>query len=48
MVTILEHPEIGWMEATGYPSWAQDRQKPDPETWEDELYEKRREEDWEE
>ena len=21
----LEHPEIGWIERTGYPSWLQDR-----------------------
>ena len=23
MKEILEHPEIGWIERTGYPSWAQ-------------------------
>lgn len=22
---MLEHPEIGWIEQTGYPSWAQER-----------------------
>ena len=31
---MLEHPEIGWIERTGYPSWAQ----PD----EDAAYEGRR------
>lgn len=23
MLPILEHPEIGWIERTGYPSWMQ-------------------------
>ena len=23
MKEMLEHPEIGWIERTGYPSWAQ-------------------------
>ena len=23
MREMLEHPEIGWIERTGYPSWAQ-------------------------
>lgn len=23
---MLEHPEIGWIERTGYPSWMQDRE----------------------
>lgn len=25
MVRVLEHPEIGWIERTGYPSWNQPR-----------------------
>lgn len=25
MYPMLEHPEIGWIERTGYPSWMQDR-----------------------
>ena len=37
----LEHPEIGWIERTGYPSWMQERE--DPEYDEDALYEERRE-----
>ena len=24
---MLEHPEIGWMERTGYPSWLQEREE---------------------
>lgn len=24
MFAYLEHPEIGWIERTGYPSWMQD------------------------
>ena len=24
MRTMLEHPEIGWIERTGYPSWMQE------------------------
>lgn len=24
MRTMLEHPEIGWIERTGYPSWLQE------------------------
>lgn len=28
---MLEHPEIGWMERTGYPSWMQETQKEDEE-----------------
>ena len=36
----LEHPEIGWIERTGYPSWMQegDREEFD----EDRAYEERR------
>lgn len=38
---MLEHPEIGWIERTGYPSWMQERE---PEEYdEDALYEERRE-----
>ena len=39
----LEHPEITWIERTGYPSWMQegDAQEYD----EDSLYEERRERD---
>lgn len=25
MNKMLEHPEIGWIERTGYPSWIRDR-----------------------
>lgn len=25
MYPMLEHPEIGWCERTGYPSWIKDR-----------------------
>lgn len=38
----LEHPEITWIERTGYPSWMQEGD--DPEDDEDALYEERREE----
>ena len=24
---MLEHPEIGWLERTGYPSWLQEREE---------------------
>ena len=34
---MLEHPEIGWIERTGYPSWMQDRERDrDEEGWDDE------------
>ena len=33
---MLEHPEIGWMERTGYPSWLQEEGAQSP--W---LYERR-------
>ena len=26
---MLEHPEIGWIERTGYPSWMQERDDED-------------------
>lgn len=38
---MLEHPEIGWMERTGYPSWAQETEvlnDEDGEEYEDEIY----------
>ena len=38
---MLEHPEIGWIERTGYPSWMQERD--DSEEDEDALYEESRE-----
>jgi hypothetical protein len=37
----LEHPEITWIERTGYPSWMQEGD--DPEIDEDSLYEEKRE-----
>lgn len=40
---MLEHPEIGWIERTGYPSWMQEDDQ--EEFDEDALYEERREED---
>ena len=39
----LEHPEIGWIERTGYPSWMQEGDEPE-EIDEDSLYEEMREE----
>ena len=41
MTQMLEHPEIGWIERTGHPSWMQedDREEYD----EDAAYEERRE-----
>jgi hypothetical protein len=36
---MLEHPEIGWIERTGYPSWLQDK----GDTDEDSAYEEARE-----
>lgn len=36
----LEHPEIGWIERTGYPSWMQPRDEDDEEeSCEDDEYE---------
>ena len=35
---MLQHPEIDWIERTGYPSWMQER---DYEEDEDTLYEER-------
>jgi hypothetical protein len=37
----MQHPEIDWIERTGYPSWLQDREE--PEFDEDAAYEERRE-----
>ena len=37
---MLEHPEIGWIERTGYPSWMQETEE--YEVDEDALYEERR------
>lgn len=37
MFNDLEHPEIGWIERTGYPSWMQEREESEPD--EDEAYE---------
>ena len=36
---MLEHPEIGWIERTGYPSWMQERED---EYDEDRAYEEAR------
>lgn len=38
---MLEHPEIGWIERTGYHSWMQEREG--CEVDEDALYEESRE-----
>ena len=38
---MLEHPEIGWAERTGYPSWHQERGDWDDRS--DEAYEESRE-----
>ena len=45
MREMLEHPEIGWIERTGYPSWMQETD-PQEEPDEDALYEERRETDY--
>lgn len=37
---MLEHPEIGWIEETGYPSWV--KESSESEYDEDKLYEERR------
>lgn len=37
MIPILEHPEIGWIERTGYPSWMQETDEDgDEDDWYDE------------
>ena len=38
----LEHPEITWIERTGYPSWMQEDDE--PEIDEDALFDEKREE----
>ena len=40
---MIQHPEIDWIERTGYPSWMQDREEQEPD--EDALYDERREEE---
>jgi hypothetical protein len=35
---MLEHPEIGWIERTGYPSWMQESRTPE-ENCDDEFTE---------
>ena len=30
---MLEHPEIGWIERTGYPSWMQEKEGEDDAPW---------------
>lgn len=39
MYPILEHPEIGWIERTGYPSWMQETEVLNDEDDEDEIWE---------
>lgn len=41
MLGCLEHPEIGWIERTGYPSWMQEGDRLEED--EDSLYEEMRE-----
>ena len=36
MPTMLEHPEISWIERTGYPSWMQPKRDLDVDKDEDE------------
>jgi hypothetical protein len=43
MYPILEDPEIGWIERTGYPSWMQEEDL--EEFDEDALYDERKEAD---
>lgn len=35
----LEHPEIGWIERTGYPSWMQQKDYEDEEDNWDDIFE---------
>ena len=42
MYSMLEHPEIGWIERTGYPSWMQEQEETEG-CDEDALYEEKRE-----
>ena len=39
---MLEHPEIGWIERTGYPSWMQESEDSWEDEYEDRAYEERR------
>lgn len=40
---VLEHPEITWIERTGYPSWMQPKDRDDEEEFdEDAAYEESR------
>lgn len=39
---MLEHPEIGWIERTGYPSWMQETEEQEGSD-EDALYDEKRE-----
>lgn len=40
---MIQHPEIDWIERTGYPSWMQGRPENEPD--EDEEYEMRKDDD---
>lgn len=40
-----EHPEIGWIERTGYPSWMQEEDLDDYDDYEDRAYEESREQE---
>lgn len=43
----LEHPDIGWMERTGYPRWMQERDfEEDESPYEPEYGEDWGDEDW--
>lgn len=42
---MLEHPEIGWAERTGYPSWMQEEEEAEYDS--DRAYEEYRELSWE-
>lgn len=44
MYPMFEHPEIGHIQRTGYPSWMQEDHNSEPD--EDMLYEERREADY--
>ena len=37
-IIMLEHPEITWIQRTGYPSWMQEpRQEPGDDEWEEDT-----------
>lgn len=42
---MLQHPEIDWIERTGYPSWMQENDQVE-EPDEDALYEEQREDEY--